>query len=513
QERYSPDSDAAASVPQPAGPRARILWADDNADMRQYVARLLARSYDVLAVADGQAALEAAREAPPDLVLSDVMMPRLDGFGLLKALRADERTRRLPFFLLSARAGEESAVEGLDAGADDYLIKPFSAPELTSRVRAHLEMARERRELESKLEQRVQARTAELAAENSKRRSTERKLQSQLERVSLLDHITRAIAERQDLRSIFQVVIRNVEENLPAHYCCICLGDPKTDVLTVMSAGGESGMLATESGIPDSLHINVADNGLVRCINGELVYEPDVSQSPMPLPQKLAALGLRSLVAAPLRVEGTVLGVLLSARREPDSFSSADCEFLRQLSEHVALAAHQAQLYGELQRAYDDLRQSQQAILQQERLRALGEMASGIAHDINNAISPAALYTESLLEREPGLSERARSCLTTIQIAIEDVAETVSRMREFYRPRETEMVLSRVACNRVLEQVINLTRARWSDLPQQRGVVIQLRTELAEELPLIMGSEGELRDALTNLIFNAVDAMPDGGTL
>jgi len=203
----------------------------------------------------------------------------------------------------------------------------------------------------------------------------------------------------------------------------------------------------------------------------------------------------------------------VAARREPDSFSSADCEFLRQLSEHVALAAHQAQLYGELQRAYDDLRQSQQAIMQQERLRALGEMASGIAHDINNAISPAALYTESLLEREPGLSERARGCLVTIQTAIEDVAETVSRMREFYRPRETEMVLSRVACNRVLEQVINLTRARWSDLPQQRGIVIQLRTELAEELPQIMGSEGELRDALTNLIFNAVDAMPDGGTL
>src|SRR5207302_928297 len=114
-----------------------------------------------------------------------------------------------------------------------------------------------------------------------------------------------------------------------------------------------------------------------------------------------------------------VIGVRVAARRASESFSSPECEFLRQLSEHVALAAHQAQLYGALQRAYDDLRQSQQAMMQQERLRALGEMASGIAHDINNAISPIALYTESLLEREPGLSEHAREYLGTIRTAIE----------------------------------------------------------------------------------------------
>ena len=106
-----------------------------------------------------------------------------------------------------------------------------------------------------------------------------------------------------------------------------------------------------------------------------------------------------------------VFGVLVAARRAAESFSSAECEFLRQLSEHVALAAHQAHLYGALQQAYDDLRQTQHAVMQQERLRALGQMASGIAHDINNAISPVALYTESLLEQEPDLSARARDYL------------------------------------------------------------------------------------------------------
>src|SRR6202008_1799064 len=131
---------------------------------------------------------------------------------------------------------------------------------------------------------------------------------------------------------------------------------------------------------------------------------------------------------------------------------------------------------------------------QQERLRALGQMASGIAHDINNAISPISLYTDSLLEREPNLSARARGHLTTIQRAIEDVASTVARMREFYRPREPQLELARIALNRTVEQVAELTRARWSDLPQQRGVMIELRMELEPDLPPIMGAEGEIRD-------------------
>ena len=329
---WMPSTNAAKSAPEidldnsgptradQSGPRPRIVWAEDNADMRHYVTRLLDRTYDVLAVADGQAALNAVGKAPPDLVLSDVMMPRLDGFGLLKALRADERTARIPVILLSARAGEEAAVDGLDAGADDYLVKPFSARELLARVRTHLDLARQRREWERVLEQRVAERTAELE-------------------------------------------------------------------------------------------------------------------------------------------------------------------------------------------------QTQQVMMQQERLRALGQMASGIAHDINNAISPVSLYTESLLECEPNLSARTRQYLTTIQQAIADVAATVSRMREFYRPREPQLTLAPVDLNRAIQQTTELTRARWYDMPQRRGVAIELRTDLAMNLPAVMGVESEIRDALTNLVFNAVDAMSDGGTL
>jgi len=129
----------------------RILVVDDNADMREYLSRLLRQYWDVEAVCDGLAALASARAHPPDLILSDVMMPGLDGFALLRELRANSSTRTVPVILLSARAGEEAVLEGLDYGADDYLAKPFTTQELLARVRTHLTMARSRNELISEL--------------------------------------------------------------------------------------------------------------------------------------------------------------------------------------------------------------------------------------------------------------------------------------------------------------------------------------------------------------------------
>ncbi|MBB3259381.1 signal transduction histidine kinase/DNA-binding response OmpR family regulator [Paraburkholderia bannensis] len=135
---------AAPPVASPAPQRPRIVWVDDNADMSRYVARLLAPLYDVETLNDGAAALASVRRAPPALLLADVMMPGLDGFALLRALRHDASTRTIPVILLSARAGEQAQIEGMQAGADDYLVKPFSARELLARVDAHVRLARQR---------------------------------------------------------------------------------------------------------------------------------------------------------------------------------------------------------------------------------------------------------------------------------------------------------------------------------------------------------------------------------
>ncbi|HEY7171090.1 MAG TPA: ATP-binding protein [Vicinamibacterales bacterium] len=153
--RWLPDpilEDGALPAPPPeagrrGGRRERVLVADDNADMREYLSQLL-RDWEVTTVSTGLAALDESRANPPHLIVTDVMMPELDGFGLLRELRADPRTDAIPVLMLSARAGEEARVSGLDAGADDYIIKPFSARELTARVRSLLNLSRARREAE-----------------------------------------------------------------------------------------------------------------------------------------------------------------------------------------------------------------------------------------------------------------------------------------------------------------------------------------------------------------------------
>ncbi len=342
---------------------------------------------------------------------------------------------------------------------------------------------------------------------------SEQKLQSHLGRLDLLQHITRAIGDRQDMPSIFDVVLTNLEHNLPVDFAMVLLHDAAERSLTVGRAGPASRTQSTALDLVDGAQVADGQGAMARSLLGDLVYEPDASEIPLPFMRKLAATGLCSVVLAPLMFESDVYGVLVCARHQKHAFSSGECEFLRQLAEHVALASRQATLYGALQQAYDELRQSQLTILQQERLRALGQMASGIAHDINNAVSPVALYTEALLEHEQDLSDRARGYLTTIRQAVDDVARTVARMREFYRERDVQRTLDRVDVNRVIQQVVELTRPRWSDQPQRQGVAIDLKTELATDLPEFTGADNEIRDALTNLIFNAVDAMPNGGIL
>ena len=173
----------------------------------------------------------------------------------------------------------------------------------------------------------------------------------------------------------------------------------------------------------------------------------------------------------------------------------------------------QVRLTEGLQKAYEELRRTQHVVVQQERLRALGQMASGVAHDVNNALSPIVAYSELLLSTLPDLPEVSKHYLQTINQAGGDIAQIVARMREFYRRRSDAEQLTQVNINKVIEEVIELTRPRWRDLSQRQGISINVQCELEPEPSLLHSDAGELREALINLVFNAVDAMPQGGTI
>jgi signal transduction histidine kinase/ActR/RegA family two-component response regulator len=306
------------------------------------------------------------------------------------------------------------------------------------------------------------------------------------------------------------VVAQRLEEAF-TDLASVWLREGDSDVFTLASIGDWGAQAVEASGLPRQLMLPPDVAGPL--MEGESHYLADLAQLDAPVFKPLVEqLDVRSAVVTPLTAEGALLGVVVSARREPDGFSAAERDFMSQLAVHVGLAVRQAQLYQDLQEAYDDVRQTQRAMMRQGRLRALGQMASGIAHDINNAISPVPLYT-AIIQREGDLSEQARAHLATIDMAIRDVEETVTRMRQFYRRSEREEDLQPVDLNQTAAEAIELTSPRWRDVPQRRGVTIELETDFQEDLPVVMGNEGEIRQAVTNLILNAVDAMPEGGAL
>ena len=352
-----------------------------------------------------------------------------------------------------------------------------------------------------------------LAIRNSEMRREIRErtqaLEQQLSRVNLLNEITHAIAARHDLDSILRVVAQRLEEEF-------------TDLASIWLGGGDASAPAADGGWSERTETRVSLSNRMAILSalpdlgvlqqGTAVYLADLASFNVPsLQQAVESDNMRSVVVVPLVVDGTVLGVIVSARRERDAFSRAERDFLGELSEHVALAIHQASLHENLEAAYTELQETQRAAMQQERLRALGEMASGIAHDINNAISPVPLYA-SLIESRGELDEQARAYLRTINVAVKDVEETVGRMRQFYR-RRTEEELLPVDVNPATQQAIELTRPRWRSVPLEQGITIDLQTDFQDDLPPVLGNEAEIRQAVTNLILNAVDAMPEGGTL
>ena len=363
------------------------------------------------------------------------------------------------------------------------------------------------------LEKRVHERTQELESEIVERKRADAALQNQFAQTSLLNQITQAISERQDLESILHVVLRQLEDHLSVDFGIICLFDRNAETLNVAALRTKNSMLAPKLDLREGTVLPLDQAGLRSCKHGDVVLMSDTNKVRNRLGEALAAAGFRGAVAVPLLVENKLFGALIVGRLDRDSITPTECDFLRPLSEHVALAAHQAQLHAELERAYNELRQTQNTVMQHERLKALGQMASGIAHDINNALSPVVGFSDLIARAEPNLSDNSKKYLQFIRTAGDDVAHIVARLREFYRRRDENETLTPVNLNELAKQVVAMTRPRWRDIPQGRGIMVEVRLELENDVPVFAGIESEVREAITNLILNAVDAIPNGGNI
>jgi signal transduction histidine kinase/ActR/RegA family two-component response regulator len=367
---------------------------------------------------------------------------------------------------------------------------------------------------QSQLEDRVYERTRELRDEIVVRRRAEELLREQVERISLINQLTRAVVERVDLASVFHVLLGHLEHRLLIDFASGYTLASGTKELVVAAHGPESAAVAAAAGERVGESIAVSESFLNHARKGE-IFEllPEAGAGMPEMVERLSLAGIRCAVVVPLQAEGALLGALVLGRCTDATFPESEKIFLRTLSEHVALAARQTRLFTELQTAYTNLHTTQQAALQQERLRALGQMASGIAHDINNALTPIMGFADLLERTEVNLSANARRCIAMIKTAAEDITITVGRMKEFYRQRKGDEPLTEVDLNMTVQQAVDLARPRWRDIPQQRGIIIDLRTDLDSKLNLVHGNESEIRQALVNLIINAVDALPQGGSL
>lgn len=353
---------------------------------------------------------------------------------------------------------------------------------------------------------------SKIARDISERKKADARVQAQLARLFMLDQITRAVGEQQDLRDIYRVALRAVEERLPLDFACMCAVDQTCHQLTMVQLGIRSARLADDIALSERSILALEPDAWARWTDGGLIYARDLLEFDTTLTRRLERGGFRSMVIAPLTAGDKVRSLMICARRQRDAFSSVDCEFILQFSTHVALAARHAELRASLQKANDELRSSQELAAQQQRLQALGEMASGVVHDIGNLVFPAAFYAQELKDREATLSQEGRKALALVNGCLADVAAIVERLKEFYRAREISLRPERVDLTSVIHQVEALTRPRCAQRAA-RGVSVKVESFADERLPAIAGSESEIREALVNLVLNALDAMPDGGAV
>ncbi|MGE0433295.1 MAG: ATP-binding protein [Planctomycetota bacterium] len=340
---------------------------------------------------------------------------------------------------------------------------------------------------------------------------TERERQSA--RFAALSALARAANRRLDIDSLLRVALTDFAALFNAELSALLwLQNGRGHAFNVAGVNAHGTSKADLAGVQPGTQINAGDTPFHALIgDAQPMFLTDLASGTTPFEQRLAAAGFTCCGVAPLVTESKLLGVVLFAQERRWATGLDDVRILSELGESLAVALRNALLFQELDQAYDRLREAHQQAADQERLRAMGQMASGIAHDLNNALSPVVTLSEVLAS---GLApaERIPRYLESIRTAALDSRAIIERLRVFYRPGSDDEY-GEVDVGELLTTVIDLSSPRWRAQAEADGSHIKVTSDVPDDLPPVHGSRSELRQALLNLIINATEAMPQGGTL
>jgi GAF domain-containing protein/CheY-like chemotaxis protein len=317
-----------------------------------------------------------------------------------------------------------------------------------------------------------------------------RAVTGELDRTALLDALRTQLARVLDVRNM--VVVMRTDEGEDLEVAMRFVDDVRDESVPRRSSGLGTGLMTPVLASGQPLR---TDDYLSECLRRGV--RPVGGSEP-----------LRYWLGVPMNARDQVLGVLV-LRSADRPFTEAEERLLLNIAHLTALALSSVRLYEERTRAYGELSAAQDQLVRTEKLRALGEMASGVAHDFNNLLASVLGRAQLLLRRvqEPQL----RQWLQVIERSALDGAQTVKRLQEFTRIRRDQPLVP-LDINQVVRDALEITRSRWKEEPTSRGISVEVRADLAD-LPAVLGDGSELREAMTNLILNALDAMPEGGTL
>ncbi len=347
-----------------------------------------------------------------------------------------------------------------------------------------------------------------------------------LAQLRLLNQVIQAAANNVDLSRILAVALRELDRHLPMHRGAVWLFEPDdpaglgngelpvTGHLLLRECSAAFAAHAGALGLTRGARLPLEETPFAACVrDGQAVYadlrRPEERQAT--LAACLAECGATAYFALPMRVGDQTVGLLLSVCQRPTGFTGEQIQLLYLVADLLGPALSNCQMFNRVSAAYEELRQAQGQLVQSEKMRALGELASGMAHDFNNSLCGVLGFLELTL-MDSGLPAGCRDYLESARACAQDAAQSVSRVQDFARRRRHDEGWQPLDVNDLARQTVELTRPKWESVANFRQAPITVQVVPAAK-GLVKGNAPELRNALTNLVLNAVDAMPQGGTL